>query len=80
MLEKLGLSLPTRRDKTIIVRIDPQLYDQATDMADAFSVAAVMRALLRTYVRGAVEPPLEGLSKELQWPPRRPRKPRRLAK
>ena len=65
MLEKLGLSLPTRRDKTIIVRIDPQLYDQATDMADAFSVAAVMRALLRAYVRGAVEPPLEGLSKEL---------------
>lgn len=67
---------PVLRDKTFNVRIEPELYDAAVEKADALGVAAIVRAFLRAYVRGAVEPPSEDLAKELQWAPRR-RKPRK---
>jgi hypothetical protein len=79
MPDKPGSPQPSRRDKTINIRIDPELYEQATSKAEWAGVAAVVRAFLRGYVRGAVEPPQEDLAKELQWTPRRSRKPRKPA-
>ena len=76
MPDKPDLGLTPRRDTTINIRINSELYDAASEKADTYGVAAVVRALLRAYVRGAVEPPQEDLTKELQWAPR-PRQSRR---
>jgi hypothetical protein len=69
-------SWPVPRDKTFNVRIDSALYEAAATKAAGIGVAAVVRALLRAFVRGAVELPAEDLDKELMWAPRMARKPR----
>ncbi len=61
---------PARRDKVFNVRIDQELYDAAAEKAEDIGVAALVRALLRAYVRDAVEVPPEDMDQELTWAPR----------
>jgi hypothetical protein len=74
---------PVRRSKTFNVRIEPELCKAAFEKANAVGLTVVVRAFLRANVGGAIQPPDEDLSKELQWAPRRVpsrRKPRTPAK
>jgi hypothetical protein len=65
-----------RRDRQINVRIDAELYEAAMAKAYAYGLGAVIRALVRAYVRGDTKLREEDLRLELTTAPRerRPRK------
>jgi hypothetical protein len=66
----------SRRDKTFNLRMDVELYDAAMGKAE-YGLGPAIRALLRAYVRGAVEIPPADLARELTSAPHIQRNPRR---
>jgi hypothetical protein len=71
----------SRRDKTFNLRMDVELYDAAMAKAE-YGLGPAIRALLRAYVRGAVEIPPADMTRELTSAPyqRKRRQPRTPAK
>ena len=67
-----------RRDKTFNLRMEVDLYDAAMAKAE-YGLGPAIRALLRAYVRGAVEIPAADLERELTSAPHVQRNPRRRA-
>jgi hypothetical protein len=68
----------SRRDKTFNLRMDVELYDAAMAKA-AYGLGPAIRALLRAYVRGAVEIPPADMERELTSAPHVQRNPRQRA-
>ncbi len=68
----------SRRDKTFNLRMDLELYNSAMAKA-AYGLGPAIRALLRAYVRGAVEIPAADMERELTSAPHIQRNPRRRA-
>jgi hypothetical protein len=54
--------------------MDPALFDAASDKAGEYGLGPVVRALLRAYIRGEVEPRAADLLKELSTAPKGPRR------
>jgi hypothetical protein len=70
--------MPPQRDTQFSLRIDPGLLRQAGDKAQGYGgLAAVIRALLRAFVRGDVEPHAADMDHELTAISVRRRKPRK---
>jgi hypothetical protein len=65
----------SRRDKTFNLRMDIELYNAAMAKAE-YGLGPAMRALLRAYVRGAVEIPPADMARELTSAPHILRNPR----
>lgn len=66
----------SRRDKTFNLRMDLELYNAAMAKAE-YGLGPAIRALLRAYVRGAVDIPAADMEHELTSAPHVQRNPRR---
>lgn len=70
---------PAIRGKAFNIRIDDTLFEAAKDKARGVGLGPVIRALLKAYIRGDVEPAQQDLDSELTTAPKGPKR-RRPAK
>ncbi len=61
------------RDKILILRIESDLHDSATKAATSYGLSALVRALLKAYLRGDVQLQPKDLTREMVGPQRGPR-------
>ena len=75
-----GPAAAQRREHVVTVRLDSDMHVAATKRVAAYGLAAVLRALLRAYLRGEVPLTADDIQREMVPAPRRARKPRNAGK